>query len=521
MQPQISFEPLTPTAFLRRSATVFGERIAVIDNDVRYTYRELYDRTRRLAGALHALGIRDGARAAVLAPNTHVLLEAHYGVPLAGAVLVALNQRLTAGDLAYAVEHSEAGILIHDYEFEAVARAIEKNLHGLKLIRAGGQDEYEDWIAGAQPLEIPVADERAMISINYTSGTTGKPKGVMYHHRGAYLQALAMVAHMRLDCDSVYLWTLPMFHCNGWCFTWAVTAAGATHLCLRKLDAELVWQHLRTSGVTHFCAAPTVLIMIAWAQAAKNGAPPRRIAAATGGAPPTPAILMRMAELGIDVTHLYGLTETFGPAVICEWRRDWNELPMTRQAQIKARQGVGNVIAHDLRVVDVNGADVPADGNTLGEIALRGNNVMLGYYRDEAGTLKAAPDGWFRTGDLGVMHTDYYVEIKDRSKDIILSGGENVPSLEVERALAGHSSVMEVAVVAGPDEKWGEVPVAFVTLKPDAAATERDLIAYARDTLAHFKAPKKIVFCELPKNATGKIQKFVLRERAKELLKTV
>jgi len=295
VQPQISFEPLTPTAFLRRSATVFGERIAVIDNDVRYTYRELYDRTRRLAGALHALGIRDGARAAVLAPNTHVLLEAHYGVPLAGAVLVALNQRLTAGDLAYAVEHSEAGILIYDYEFEAVARAIEKNLHGLKLIRAGGQDEYEDWIAGAQPLEIPVADERAMISINYTSGTTGKPKGVMYHHRGAYLQALAMVAHMRLDCDSVYLWTLPMFHCNGWCFTWAVTAAGATHLCLRKLDAELVWQHLRTSGVTHFCAAPTVLIMIAWAQAAKNGAPPRRIAAATGGAPPTPAILMRMA----------------------------------------------------------------------------------------------------------------------------------------------------------------------------------------------------------------------------------
>jgi len=357
-----------------------------------------------------------------------------------------------------------------------------------------------------------------MISINYTSGTTGKPKGVMYHHRGAYLQALAMVAHMRLDCTCTYLWTLPMFHCNGWCFTWGVTAAGATHLCLRKLDLELIWRHLRESGVTHFCAAPTVLIMIAWADAAKNGKLARVVQAATGGAPPTPAILMRMAELGIDVTHLYGLTETFGPAVICEWRAEWSKLPIEKQGLLKARQGVGNVIAQELRIVDADGRDVPADATTIGEIALRGNNVMLGYYRDEEATQRAAPDGWFRTGDLGVMHADRYVEIKDRSKDIILSGGENIPSLEVERALAAHAAVMEAAVVAGPDPKWGEVPIAYVTLKPGAVATDAELIAHVRGLLAHFKAPKKIVFGELPKNATGKIQKFVLRDRAKSLL---
>jgi fatty-acyl-CoA synthase len=356
-----------------------------------------------------------------------------------------------------------------------------------------------------------------MLSINYTSGTTGKPKGVMYHHRGAYLQALAMAAHMRLDCASTYLWTLPMFHCNGWCFTWGVTAAGATHLCLRKLDPALVWRHLRESGVTHFCAAPTVLIMIAWADAAKHGKLPRTVHAATGGAPPTPAILTRMAELDIEVTHLYGLTETFGPAVVCEWRAEWSQLPITEQGQLKARQGVGNVIAQNLRIVDVDGRDVPADAQTIGEIALRGNNVMLGYYRDDEATRRAAPDGWFRTGDLGVMHADRYVEIKDRSKDIILSGGENIPSVEVERALSAHAAVMEAAVVAGPDPKWGEVPVAYVTLKPGATASEAELIAHARSLLAHFKAPKKIVFGELPKNATGKIQKFVLRERAKNL----
>ena len=520
MQPQMSFEPLTPTAFLRRSATVFADRIAVIDGECRYTYSEFFDRVQRLAGALRALGVVPGARVAVLAPNTHVLLEAHYGVPFAGAVLVALNQRLTANDLAYIIKHSEARVLIYDHDFETVARDIAQQAgNALKLVRAGGADEYERLLADATPHAEPVADERGMLSINYTSGTTGMPKGVMYHHRGAYLQALAMAAHMRLDCDSVYLWTLPMFHCNGWCFTWGVTAAGATHLCLRKLDPELVWKHLRESGITHFCAAPTVLIMIAWSEAAARGKLARTIRAATGGAPPTPAILTRMAELGIDVTHLYGLTETFGPAVICEWRADWSNLSIGEQGQIKARQGVGNVIAQELRIVDSEGKDVPADGATLGEIALRGNNVMLGYYRDDGATRRAAPDGWFRTGDLGVMHANRYIEIKDRAKDIIISGGESIASLEVERALAAHPAVMEAAVVAGPDPKWGEVPVAFVALKPGATTSEAQLIAQVRGALAHFKAPKKIVFGDLPKNATGKIQKFVLRERAKDLMK--
>ena len=520
MQPQMSFEPLTPTAFLRRSAVVFADRIAVIDGELRYTYAEFLDRTMRLAGALRALNVACGERAAVLAPNTHVLLEAHYGMPFAGVVLVALNPRLTARDLAYVIDHSAARVLIYDHEFETVAREIARLAQGaVKLVRAGGDDEYEQLLAAAIPHAEPVADERGMLSINYTSGTTGKPKGVTYHHRGAYLQALAMAAHMRLDCDSVYLWTLPMFHCNGWCFTWAVTTAGATHLCLRKIDPALMWRHLRVSNVTHLCAAPTVLIMLAWAQEAALGRPRQMVRVATGGAPPTPALLERMAELGMEMTHLYGLTETYGPAVLCEWRANWNALAPQAQALLKARQGVGNYVSQPLRIVDAEGRDVPADGATLGEIALRGNNVMLGYYRDDEATQRAAPDGWFRTGDLGVMHPDRYIEIKDRAKDIIISGGENIASLEVERALAAHAAVLEAAVVAGPDAKWGEVPVAFVMLKLQAAATEAELIAHSRNVLAHFKAPKKIVFGELPKNATGKIQKFVLRERAKALLK--
>jgi fatty-acyl-CoA synthase len=326
-----------------------------------------------------------------------------------------------------------------------------------------------------------------------------------------------MALHMQLEAGSVFLWTLPMFHCNGWCFTWAVTAAGATHLCLRKLDPELVWRHLRESGVTHFNGAPTVLTMLAWDAAARPRGSGARVRVATGGAPPTPALLARMSELGMDVTHLYGLTETFGPAVICEWRPELNALSAGEQAQFKARQGVGNVISEALRVVNARGADVTADGATLGEIAIRGNNVMLGYYRDPEATRTAAPDGWFRTGDLAVMHEDGYVEIKDRAKDIIISGGENIASIQVERALSTHASVLEVAVVAGPDEKWGEVPVAFVALKPGMHAAEDELIAHARKELAHFQAPKRIVFGELPRNATGKIQKFVLRERAKAL----
>jgi len=518
MTASMSFEPLTPTAYLARASRVFADRTAVIDDGVRYTYREFLERAQRLAGALRALGTREGDRVAILAPNTHVLLEAHYGVPFAGAVLVALNPRLTPSDHARILAHAGARVLIFDHEHEAAAAEIARVMGAsLKLVRAGGADEYERLLTAAEPFSRAVQDERALLSINYTSGTTGTPKGVMYHHRGAYLQALAMAMHMQLDASSVFLWTLPMFHCNGWCFTWAVTAAGATHLCLRKLDPQIVWSYLKDAGVTHFNAAPTVLIMLAW-HAGAAPSPGRRIRVATGGAPPTPALLARMAELGMDVTHLYGLTETFGPAAVCQWHPELSRLSNAEQAQFKARQGVGNVVSQLLRVIDSRGADVPADGSTLGEIALRGNNVMLGYYRDDEATAAAAPDGWFRTGDLAVMHADGYVEIKDRAKDIIISGGENIASIEVERALSTHPSVLEAAVVAGPDAKWGEVPVAFVTLKPGMDATEPELIAYARSVLAHFKAPKRVMFGELPRNATGKIQKFVLRDRAKSLI---
>ncbi len=519
----MSFEALTPTAFLRRSATVFADKIAVVDGAERWTYAQLFDRCTRLAGALRGAGVQAGERVAVLAPNTHVLLEAHYGVPFAGAVLVALNMRLTAADLTYIIEHSDAHLLIYDAEFEATAHAIAAAVkHKLTLICASHApgNPYEAFLAATTPeatsYAADVADERSLISINYTSGTTGKPKGVMYHHRGAYLQALAMALHTGLTENSVFLWTLPMFHCNGWCFTWAVTAAGGTHLCLRKADPALIWQHLRDSGVTQFNAAPTILIMLAWHAGAQPLA--HTVNVATGGAPPTPALLARMAELNMNMTHLYGLTETFGPAVLCEWRDDWNQWPPEKQAQIKARQGVGNVISQTLRVVDDAGCDVPRDAATLGEIALRGNNVMLGYYRDDAATAKAAPDGWFRTGDLAVMHGDGYIEIKDRAKDIIISGGENIASVEVERALSAHPAVLEVAVVAAPDKKWGEIPVAFVTLKPGHTLTADAMIAYAREHMAHFKAPKRVVFGDLPKNATGKIQKFVLRDNAKNII---
>jgi fatty-acyl-CoA synthase len=352
-----------------------------------------------------------------------------------------------------------------------------------------------------------------VVSINYTSGTTGRPKGVLYHHRGAYLQALAMVGHVGLSPSSVHLWTLPMFHCNGWCFPWAVTAAAATHVCLPKVEPTEVWRLIREEGVTHLNGAPTVLSMLAYAQEAVRVTPTVRVA--TGGAPPSPAILRRMGELGFDVTHLYGLTETFGPAMICDWRPEWNDLDATAQARMKARQGVGNMIACVVRVIGTDGVDVPADGATVGEIALRGNNVMLGYFKDPEATRAAAPDGWFRTGDLGVLHPDGYVELRDRSKDVIISGGENIASVEVEQAIADHPAVLEVAVVAAPHEHWGEVPAAYVTLHAGASATEEEIVAHVRSRLARFKAPKSVEFGELPKTSTGKVQKFVLRERAR------
>jgi fatty-acyl-CoA synthase len=507
----LSFEPLTPVSYLDRAAAAHGDRVAVVDGENRWTYAELRDRCRRLAGALEPLA--QGRPVAVLAPNTHVLLEANYGVPWAGVPLVAVNTRLSAGEVAYILEHSESAVLVHDPVFDELVDEVLTRLDTRpRRIRAG--EQYEALLRESVPIAITPDDERALLSINYTSGTTGRPKGVMYHHRGAYLQALAMVGHTGLSPSAVHLWTLPMFHCNGWCFPWAVTAAAGTHVCLPKVDPVEIWRLIRQEGVTHLNGAPTVLSMIAYAEQAGPVDTPVRIA--TGGAPPSPAILRRMEEMGFEVTHLYGLTETFGPAMICDWRPEWNELDAGEQARLKARQGVGNMISCTARVVARDGTDVPADGATVGEIALRGNNVMLGYLKDSEATAAAAPDGWFRTGDLGVVHADGYVELRDRSKDVIISGGENIASVEVEQAIAEHPAVLEVAVIAVPDERWGEVPAAFVTLHAGAEATAEEIVEHVRGRLARFKAPKSVVFGELPKTSTGKIQKFVLRDAAWE-----
>jgi fatty-acyl-CoA synthase len=510
----LSFEPLTPVSYLDRAAAAHGDRTAVVDGEQRFTYSEMHERCRRLAGALAPLA--DGRPVAVLAPNTHVLLEANFGVPWAGVPLVAVNTRLSSGEVAYILQHSNAAVLVHDPLFDGLVEdALAELAHPPARIRAGG--EYESRIADASPLAITPDDERALLSINYTSGTTGRPKGVMYHHRGAYLQALAMVGHTGLTPSAVHLWTLPMFHCNGWCFPWAVTAAAATHVCLPRVEASEVWRLIREEGVTHLNGAPTVLSMLAYAPEAGAVSPPVRVA--TGGAPPSPAILRRMGELGFDVTHLYGLTETFGPAMICDWRPEWNGLDPEEQARLKARQGVGNMISCRVRVIDEDGNDVPADGISVGQIALRGNNVMLGYLDDAGGidaaaTAEAVPDGWFRTGDMGVVHPDGYVELRDRSKDVIISGGENIASIEVEQAIMDHPAVLEAAVIAVPDQRWGEVPAAFVTLRAGATADEAEIIEHVKGRLARFKAPKTVTFGDLPKTSTGKIQKFVLRDKA-------
>lgn len=514
----LSFEPLTPTSFLRRSAAVFGHRTAVIDGELRLSYADLWQRVQQLSGALSRLGVVQGDRVAVLAPNSHMLLEATFGVPAAGAVTVPMNIRLAPAELGYILDHAEVSILLHDAELAETAKAaIAASQAQPRAVSAGGAaDEYETLLASAEPHLVEIEDERSALSINYTSGTTGKPKGVVYHHRGAYLQALAMALHTKLEPVSNYLWTLPMFHCQGWCFPWAVTAAGATHVCLRAVEPGRIWQLIRAHQVTHLCGAPTVLTsMLAHDDAPTSELSPRLLAC-VGGAPPSPALLGRALQAGIDVMHLYGLTETYGPAVICQPQPEWDGLDAPQLAERTARQGVANVIAEPVRVVDDDGNDVQADETTVGQIAMRGNELMLGYHRDPTGTAAASPDGWFRTGDLAVHHPDGYVQLVDRAKDVIISGGENIASVEVENALLEHPGVLETAVVARPDPHWGEVPVAYVSTVPDATVTEAELIAHVRERLAHFKAPKAIVFDELPKTSTGKIQKHVLRQRAAE-----
>ncbi|KXX55870.1 AMP-binding protein [Rhodococcus sp. LB1] len=509
---EFTFAALSPTSFLDRAAAVFADRTAIVDGERRFTYREFHQRTGRLTAALETLGIRAGDRVAALCANSHVMLELHHAVPLHGSVLVPLNIRLSEPELMYILSHSGASLLITTDEFADRARAVAA-ASGIRLVVAGGEsDEYEDLLAAEVTSVRREPQECGLLAINYTSGTTGRPKGVMYHHRGAYLQSVAMAYHSGLGPGSKYLWTLPMFHCDGWCFTWAVTAAGGTHVCLRTIDTATIWRHLTDDGVTHFSAAPTVLTMIAEDPAA--GPLARTVHVGTGGAPPSPVLLARMADFGIDITHLYGMTETFGPIVVNQWQPEWDTGTADDRAVRKARQGIGNIVAGQVRVVAPDGVDVAADGATQGELVVRGNNVMLGYYLDPDATASATLEGWLRTGDIAVMHPDGYVEIRDRSKDVIISGGENIASIEVERVLDRHPDVVESAVVGRVDDRWGEVPVAYVSVRAGAQVRANDLIEFARKSLARFKVPKDIVFAELPKTSTGKIQKNVLRDRA-------
>src|SRR5215211_5700885 len=513
MEPSVHLSRLTPLAFLERSAAAFPERTAVVDGERRVTWADLRERVRRLAVALQEGGTRKGDRVAFLAPNVTELLEAHYGVPASGAVLVAINTRLKAEEVEYILDHSGSRVVVVD---PSLAHLVE-NAPVERVLVTGAGGSYEAMLDDARDgaPEDRLGSEDDTISINYTSGTTGRPKGVMYTHRGAYLNALAEVVHAGLDSRSVYLWTLPMFHCNGWCFTWGVTAVGGTHVCLRQVDPGEVWRLIEAEGVTHLNGAPTVLVMLISDPAAHQLE--RSVLVTTAAAPPPPAVLERTAALGFEIHHVYGLTETYGPITICEWNPDWDELGPGERARLKARQGLDMVTADPVRVVDSDMNDVPADAETIGEVVMRGNNVMKGYFSDETATADAFRGGWFHSGDLGVMHPDGYIELRDRAKDIIISGGENISTIEVERALVRHPDVLEAAVVAMPDEKWGERPMGFVTLRADVTLTEGELIAFSRETLPGFKAPSEIEFCELPKTSTGKVKKFELREHARAM----
>lgn len=512
-----NFAALTPLDFLARSAAVYPRKVAVIDGARTLTYAQFHARCRRFGSALRRRSIKRGQTVSVLAPNVPMLLEAHYGVPMAGAVLNALNTRLDAKTIAFILEHGETKLLLVDDDLADLARAalalMKRPPPALfgdayeRMLDEGDVDD--DWIRPR--------DEWDAICLLYTSGTTGNPKGVVYHHRGAYLNALGNALAFGLNDRAVYLWTLPMFHCSGWTYTWAVTAAGGTHVCLRKVEAGAVFAAIGAHGVTHMCGAPIVLTMLIHAPEGVKRRFDHRVEVATGGAAPPSAVIAGMEAMGFHVTHLYGLTECYGPSTVCVEQTEWRAKSLDERAVLTSRQGVQYITLAGLKVADPEtGAPVPSDGETIGELMLRGNTVMKGYLKNRKATRAAFKGGWFRTGDLGVRHVDGYVEVKDRSKDIIISGGENISSLEVEEVLYKHPAIMEAAVVAKPDEKWGETPCAFVTLKPGASATAADVIAYCRANLAHYKSPRHVVFGPLPKTSTGKIQKFVLRERARQ-----
>jgi fatty-acyl-CoA synthase len=526
-----NYRPLSPLDFLAWSAAVFPQRTGVVYGGMRYSYGELAARCRRLASALARLGIGKGDTVAVLCPNTPPMLEAHYGIPMLGAVLNALNLRLDAASIAFILEHGEAKVLLADSELAPTVKAalaqVRRPIRVIDIVDPAAPGErlgeltYEELLATGDPAFEWRApdDEWDALSLCYTSGTTGNPKGVVYHHRGAYLNALGNALVFGLSPSSVYLWTLPMFHCNGWTYTWAVTAAGGTHVCLRKVDPAVIFPTLRDEKVTHLCGAPVVLTMLIHAPDEVKCRFEQRVEVATGGAAPPSAVIEAMEGMGFRVTHLYGLTETYGPSTVCVPQPDWEGLPLGQRAALMARQGVRYPTMHGVQVADPETMNpMPPDGVGLGEIMLRGNTVMKGYLKNPTATEEAFRGGWYHTGDLAVQHEDGYVEVKDRAKDIIISGGENISSLEVEEALYRHPAVMEAAVVAMPDAKWGERPCAFVTLKPGAAEPpEAEIIAWCRQHLAHFKAPSRVVFGSLPKTSTGKIQKFDLRLRARGL----
>ena len=525
-----NFQPLTPLGFLERAAAVFPGHTAVIHGKIRRNYRDFYARSRKLASALAKRGIGRGDTVSVLLPNTPAMLEAHYGVPMTGAVLNSLNTRLDAAILAFTLDHADAKVLITDREFSKVmkealslckAKPFVIDYDDPEFTGAGerlGKIEYEGFIANGDPnfaWKMP-DDEWDAISLNYTSGTTGDPKGVVYHHRGAYLLATGNIVTCGMGKHPVYLWTLPMFHCNGWCFPWSISVVAGTHVCLRQVRANAMFDAIANDKVTHLCGAPIVMSTLLNAPPNEKKPLPHVVEFFTAAAPPPEAVLAAMKGAGFNVTHLYGLTECYGPSVVNDWNAAWDKLPNAEQAAKKARQGVRYGALETLGVLDPDTlAPVPRDGETLGEVMMRGNVVMKGYLKNKASTEKAFTGGWFHTGDLGVMHPDGYIQLKDRSKDIIISGGENISSIEVEDALYKHPAVAAAAVVAKADEKWGETPCAFVELKPGQSASADDLMQWCRKHLAAYKCPRYVVFAEIPKTSTGKIQKFKLREMTK------
>ena len=525
MDGSVSYQGLNPLALLERSAFVYPDKPAVIYNDVTYTYSQFHDRVSRLAEALKKAGVEKGDRVAFMVPNIPEMLEGHYGPLRLGAILVALNIRLSAREIGYILNHSGAKVLVFDSELADIVRALKDDVPGVETFvqvvdtAPKAEDipgpDYESFIGSVSPNghRTELDSELDTITINYTSGTTGMPKGVEYHARGAYLAALGEVLESGMSWRSAYLWTLPMFHCNGWCYTWAVTAVGGTHVCLRRVAPDEVYRLIAEKGVTHMCAAPTVLTAM-YSSPLAGEQDLTGLTIETAGASPAPQVIRTMERMGARILHGYGLTETYGPHTICAEQPAWDDMSLEDRAQVKARQGVSYIVAEPgLRVVDEQMNDVARDSETLGEVVMRGNNVMTGYYNDAEATAKAFAGGWFHSGDLAVWHPDGYIELRDRAKDIIISGGENISSQEVEKVIMEHPSVLEVCVVGVPDEKWGEVPKAFVVRRDDAELTEGETIQFCRDRIAHFKAPKYVEFSELPKTATGKIQKYILREK--------